>query len=751
MERKYSGYFSKTGACVDGTSTVLVAAILDGQWNTVMGRAKHSPSEIEMWVDDELPIHIVCKLNPPVSIVKVLAKAGCVDALDGDNNLPLHIAIKHDANIRVIRLLTEQYPASLSTKDADGNTPYDLAHLRTSHDDNEYRLLAQQVIKHMDWVRGGGGEKKQEKKQKSMWRSFRKQKSHEKPGTFFEDVKVASSVSSRFPKEVEKVDKGLKTSSEDGKDEEAGSISTSVPKETIDDLDMMEGESGKEGWQKSGLTVIIIGASGDLAKKKTYPSLLDLYDGDHLPVDTSIWGFARSSLTHEDLRARLKPYLMKTAHDEGIIDSFLERCFYHQGKSYGDVDAMKTMTSSVRRHELQSTDHLRANRMYYFAIPPNVFAEAGIAIKQVGMAENGWTRIVVEKPFGRDLQSYEVLSETLSKNFSEHHLYRIDHYLGKEMVQNLLIMRFSNIWFERLWNRDSVQCIIITFKEPFGTDGRGGYFDQYGIIRDILQNHLLQVLTLLTMEPPIKVDGPEGSQSIRDAKVQVLKSMPPITLDDCLLGQYEGYTDDETITNKDTNTPTFAAISLHINNPRWAGVPIIMKAGKSLDERKAEMRIQFKDAPAADFLFDSKTPRNELVIVMQPEESIYMKSNVKTPGFSAIPVQSELDLNYDTRFFENDEKSPAAYTRLLLDVLRGRQAAFVRDDELRRSWEIFTPLLHQIENSNVRPVMYKQGSRGPKEADDFISEKSGYVRNENYVYKDSHKDGSVAGKKSNTT
>ena len=255
------------------------------------------------------------------------------------------------------------------------------------------------------------------------------------------------------------------------------------------------------------------------------------------------------------------------------------------------------------------------NRLFYFAIPPNVFADAGKAIKEVCMQDEkrGWTRLIVEKPFGRDLESFEKLHATMSQYFTEDHLYRIDHYLGKEMVQNLGVMRFSNVMFERVWNSDSISTIILTFKEPFGTDGRGGYFDKYGIIRDILQNHLLQVLTLLCMEPPVTLEGPGSGKAIRDAKVAVLNSMPPFELEDCVLGQYEGYSDDPTIENKDTNCPTFACIKLKINNPRWAGVPIFLKAGKALNERKGEMRIQFKDAPAASYLFEGQAcPRNEL-------------------------------------------------------------------------------------------------------------------------------------------
>jgi 6-phosphogluconate dehydrogenase len=503
----------------------------------------------------------------------------------------------------------------------------------------------------------------------------------------------------------------------------------------------LEGASDEqlEWLTDSGLVIVVVGASGDLAKKKTFPSLLNLFADELLPKNTGIWGYARSKLTDDDLRTRIRPYLEKENHDENIVDRFLAIIRYHEGPTYGDIDSYGRLKTQVDEFEASMPSQKHYNRLFYFAIPPGVFAETALAIKQTCMQDDGkgWTRLIVEKPFGRDLQSFEELNKELSAHFTEDHIYRIDHYLGKEMVQNLNVIRFSNSWFERVWNADNVKMIICTFKEPFGTEGRGGYFDQYGIIRDILQNHLLQVLTLLTCEPPTVAQGPRAGNAVRDAKVRVLDSIPPIQLEDCILGQYEGYADDPTIQNKGTNTPTFAVIRLRINNPRWVGVPIILKAGKALNERKAEMRIQFRDAPAAEYLFAGQDcPRNEVVMTLQPHESIYIKTNVKSPGFQTKPVQSEMELNYDTRFFANNKESnPEAYTRLILDVLQGKQGAFVRDDELRRAWEIFTPVLHKIEQSNIRPITYPQGSRGPIEADEFIAN-LGYSRNDNYVYYD---------------
>lgn len=283
----------------------------------------------------------------------------------------------------------------------------------------------------------------------------------------------------------------------------------------------------------------------------------------------------------------------------------------------------------------------------------------------------------------------------------------------------MALFRFGNSLWEWVWNRNAIENVTLTFKEPFGTDGRGGYFDNYGIIRDILQNHLLQVLTIVAMEPPCGDDG----DSIRDAKTEVLKHMDPIVLDDVFLGQYEGYTDDPTIANKDTNCPTYAALRCWVHTPRWEGVPFILQAGKAMDEKLCEVRIRFKAPTTLGAIGDvhkDTLVRNELVLRLQPNPSLELLGNIKTPGLASEPMRSSMAMNYsDIPNLSN----PDAYTRLLLDVLRGRQGSFVRDDELRRSWEIFTPILHAIERDNIRPLPYKFGSTGPEEVDGWLKEK----------------------------
>jgi glucose-6-phosphate 1-dehydrogenase len=302
-------------------------------------------------------------------------------------------------------------------------------------------------------------------------------------------------------------------------------------------------ESNPMDWlETSCLSVVVVGASGDLAKKKTFPSLLNLYADHMLPKDIMIFGYARSAMTHDELRDRIRPYLEKSNHPKPVIAAFLQHVLYQSGDSYGDKTAFRTLTTVIEGMEQKSSAPSK-NRLFYFAIPPSAFAETALAIKETSMQDDavGWSRLIVEKPFGQDSKSFEELNQTLSTHFQEQHLYRIDHYLGKELVQNLIVLRFSNIWLERIWNADNVKCIILTFKENFGTEGRGGYFDQYGIIRDILQNHLLQVLTLMCMEAPYVAEGPHSGRAIRDAKVQVLNAMDVIQLEDVVLGQYEGY------------------------------------------------------------------------------------------------------------------------------------------------------------------------------------------------------------------
>lgn len=442
-------------------------------------------------------------------------------------------------------------------------------------------------------------------------------------------------------------------------------------------------------------------------------------------------GYARSKKKDDEFRDALRGHLKDD--DSTELDKFLNRCVYRSG-GYDSEDDMARVSEEMAKIEKDSgTD--KANRLFYFAIPPSAFVTVAGTLKKSAMTHNGWARFIVEKPFGADLESFEELNSNMADLLSEDQIYRIDHYIGKEAVQNLLVMRFGNTVFEPLWNRNYVSNVMISLKENFGTKGRGGYFDKAGIIRDVMQNHLVQLITMFAMEAPVQQKG----EYIRNEKVKVLQSIPPIQLEDCVLGQYvaddEGretdYTADDGV-DENSKTPTYAAMVMYIKNPRWDGVPFILRAGKALNERKSEVRVQFKQPAGSDMLFPQvgkdgkRLERNELVLRLQPEEAVYVKMNIKMPGLAGDPVVSELDLSYKSRFPDRFSSLPDAYTRLILHVLRGDSSAFVRDDELREAWRIFTPLLHRIEENGAEPIKYKAFSRGPEEFDE-MAKKYGFV------------------------
>lgn len=474
---------------------------------------------------------------------------------------------------------------------------------------------------------------------------------------------------------------------------------------------------------------VILGASGDLARKKIYPTVWWLYRDNLLPPNTVFYGYARSKTTVTDIKAKCEQYMKVKPDEQQRYNQFwtLNRYIAGQYDSRTDFEKLNQEMTCFEKGAI-------ANRLFYLALPPSVFEEVTVHIRNSCMASKGWTRIIIEKPFGRDLHTSQKLSDHLASLFTEQQIYRIDHYLGKEMVQNLMTLRFGNRIFNPAWNRDNIASVQISFKEPFGTQGRGGYFDEFGIIRDIMQNHLLQILTLVAMEKPATC----LPDDIRDEKVKVLKSTKVLDLKDVVLGQYIGdpdgegeaklgYLDDPTVPENSV-TPTYALAVLRINNERWDGVPFIVKCGKALNERKAEVRIQFKDVPGD--IFDGKPKRNELVIRVQPGEALYIKLMVKTPGMAFDMEETELDLTYGSRYA--GVKLPDAYERLILDVFCGSQMHFVRSDELSEAWRIFTPLLHKIESEKIKPIPYKYGSRGPKEADEMLI-------NNNFTYTGSYK------------
>ncbi|CAN5976090.1 unnamed protein product, partial [Sphagnum jensenii] len=469
---------------------------------------------------------------------------------------------------------------------------------------------------------------------------------------------------------------------------------------------------------ESTVTIIVVGASGDLAKKKIFPALFALYYEGCLPKHFTVFGYARSKMTSEELRNVISGTLTcridQRENCGDKMDKFLQRCFYHSGQ-YNSEDSFKQLSKKLEEHETGRV----ANRLFYLSIPPDIFVDVARCASCSASSSRGWTRVIVEKPFGRDAQSSAELTRGLKQHLTEEQIYRIDHYLGKELVENLSVLRFSNLVFEPLWTRQYIRNVQLIFSEDFGTEGRGGYFDNYGIIRDIMQNHLLQILALFAMEPPVSLDA----EDIRNEKVKVLRSMRVLSAEDVVVGQYKshtrggvkhpGYTEDETVPNHSL-TPTFAAAALFIDNARWDGVPFLMKAGKALHTKRTEIRVQFRHVPGnlykRSFGSDLDRATNELVIRVQPDEAIYLKINNKVPGLGMRLDRSNLHLHYAARY---NQEIPDAYERLLLDAIEGERRLFIRSDELDAAWALFTPLLNELESNKVAPEFYPYGSRGP--------------------------------------
>lgn len=476
------------------------------------------------------------------------------------------------------------------------------------------------------------------------------------------------------------------------------------------------------------LTIALVGGSGDLARKKIAPAIFSLYCQGYLPERFQVIGFSRTPYSDEEYREKLRQHLTcrytPDADCPRRMDEFLEHCYYCPG-AYDDSEAFLSLYQVMRSLEGEAT----ANRLYYMAIPPFLFVDVARAIGNAGLvlcSNEGtrWSRAVIEKPFGRDRASSDELVESMAQIFTEEQTYRIDHYLGKEVIQNLLVLRFANRLFEPVWNNAHVQSVEIDFREDIGAEGRAGYFDRYGIVRDVVQNHLLEAMALTAMERPRRFEA----QPLLDEKVRVLRAVRPVTLDDTVVGQYtatnrdgrrhEAYREEDGL-EPDTRTPTYAMTVLHVDNERWRGVPFILSAGKGLESRKTEIRVNFR--PLDSNLFESLKPQlrpNVLTIRVQPGESITYAITNKRPGNRMELVESGLDLQYHEAF---DETVPEAYESLLLEVLRGDKGLFIRADELRAAWDIFTPVLHELEEKGIEPEPYEFGSQGPQAAESLAA------------------------------
>ena len=473
---------------------------------------------------------------------------------------------------------------------------------------------------------------------------------------------------------------------------------------------------------------VIFGASGDLTARKLVPALYDLAEGRRLPMEFAVVGVSRTEMSHEEFRKRLRGALDQQrpgrVSDE-VWSSFCGSVFYLRGDSK-DPQTYRELKRFLR--DLDADRGTQGNRAYYLASSPSLVSPIVERLGEAGMNEGeggGWARLVVEKPFGRDLASARELNRDIRRYFRERQIYRIDHYLGKETVQNILALRFANGIFEPVWSQHYVDHVQITVAEDIGVGTRGAFYEEAGALRDIVQNHLMQVLCLTAMEPPVAFDA----ESVREEKVKVLKAVRRVPENEvasyAVRGQYTrgwvwgeevpGYREEKNVA-PDSTTETYVALKLFIDNWRWAGVPFYVRTGKRLPKRVTEIAVQFKPTPHAPFAGAGEIEPNVLVVRVQPEEGISMKIGAKVPGTGFEIRSVNMDLLYGTAFLE---EVPDAYQRLLLDLLLGDPTLFIRADEAEGAWEILDPVVRAwSESEKVSP--YPAGTWGPEEAEELI-------------------------------
>ncbi|MBZ0319038.1 MAG: glucose-6-phosphate dehydrogenase [Anaerolineae bacterium] len=462
-------------------------------------------------------------------------------------------------------------------------------------------------------------------------------------------------------------------------------------------------------------TVVIFGASGDLTNRKLIPALYNLHLKHRLPEKFSVVGVSRSPFSHEDFRSKVEEGVKEfsaATYNPRRWARFAQCIYYHAG------DSTKLEDVHELHKFLNDLEDNKANRLYYLSTAPSLYIPTAENLGLTEMADerNGWRRLIVEKPFGVDLASAQQLNWALHKIFHEEQIYRIDHYLGKETAQNILFLRFANTILEPVWNRNYVDHIQITVSESVDVGHRAGYYDQSGVVRDMFQNHLLQLLALVTKEPPSSLDA----DALRNEKSKVFAAIPPINLKDTVRAQYDGYCGIEGVA-PNSQTPTYAALKLYINNWRWEGVPFYLRSGKAMAAKTSEINVVFRRPPLNMFEngTDESFTNNVLTIRIQPDEGTSLKFEAKMPDAN-VTRSVVMDFDYSTSFGEC--LIPDAYERLLHDALNGDATLFTRSDNIEYAWKIIDPVIHGWETSpKASPlVTYPVGSWGPKEADDLM-------------------------------
>ncbi|PTX56068.1 glucose-6-phosphate 1-dehydrogenase [Litoreibacter ponti] len=456
--------------------------------------------------------------------------------------------------------------------------------------------------------------------------------------------------------------------------------------------------------------LVIFGGTGDLARRKILPGLYHRFCAGQMPEDARIIGAARSEMDDKGYRKMigeaLDEFIPHTKREAERVKLFLERLHYTPIDAKGD-GGWKTLKKLVRADVVQA---------FYFSVGPALFGDLATRLHEHEIATPE-SRIVVEKPFGRDLESARALNKVLADSFDEHQIYRIDHYLGKETVQNLMAVRFANVLFEPLWNAQYIDHVQITVSETVGVEGRGAYYDKSGAMRDMVQNHLMQLLCLTAMEPPSKFDP----DAVRDEKLKVIRALDEVPTENIVRGQYAADDEQESYIahseNPASRTESFIAMKVDISNWRWKGTPFYLRTGKRLRARMSEIVIQFKETPHSIFGEDAGSHANVLVIRLQPDEGIDLRVTIKEPGPGGMRlIDVPLDMTFADALGPEGEDVPDAYERLIMDVIRGNQTLFMRGDEVEAAWRWTDPIIDGWQSRGDRPTQYEPGSSGPEDA-----------------------------------